>query len=299
MNSLPSNETSVAQSDEGSNVVFGRTADGLLAARIGADDAFAMVPCSGGEYTVVSAWRLRRPTDEWKRSDFYIHFGLVSDEAAFRARVEEQAEHRRELKRLDRQTMASRDSTPWGTSEGATIHADGIVQHTTPGHGGFCLTPERNADVTASFRRNDGWYEEDCEWAIVALSFPEHFTAYERRCADETVRHSWPDEWEALLGRVLEPGESTVKDRRTFEHEHAGDWIVVSAIRSDQAPGMTEVIATRGGKRSSGSPERRFLVPSQEYGGSGGRFGFVIDEARHAPYDGPSSFVGWRERART
>ena len=299
MNSLPSNETSVAQPDDCSDVVFGRTADGLLAARIGEDDAFAMVLCSGGEYTVVSAWRLRCPIKEWKQSDFYIHFGAVSDETAFRARVEEQAEHRRELKRLARQTFASKDSTPWGTSECATVHAKGIVRHTTPGHGGFCLTPERNADVTASLRRNDGWYEEDCEWAIVALSFPEHLTAYEHRCAGETVRHCWPDEWEALFGRALAPGESTVKDRRTFEREHAGSWIVISAIRSDQAPGMTEVIATRGGQRGTGSPERRFLVPSQEYGGSGGRFGFVIDEARHTPYDGPSSFVGWQGRTQT
>ena len=28
-----------------------------------------------------------------------------------------------------------------------------------------------------------------------------------------------------------------------------------------------------------------------------GTFGFVIDESRHAVYDGPSSFIGWRGRA--
>ena len=28
-----------------------------------------------------------------------------------------------------------------------------------------------------------------------------------------------------------------------------------------------------------------------------GAFGFVIDETRHAVYDGPSSFIGWRGRA--
>ncbi|BDA87229.1 hypothetical protein Sa4125_47710 (plasmid) [Aureimonas sp. SA4125] len=156
MNSLPSNETSVVRPGDGPDAVYGRTADRLLAARIGEDDAFAMVPCSG-KYSVFSAWRLRRPIDEWKRSDFYVRFGAVSDETAFRARVEEQAEHRRELKRLNRQTIASRDSTHWGTSEGATVHAEGIVRHTTTGHGGFYLTPERNADVIPSLRRNDGW----------------------------------------------------------------------------------------------------------------------------------------------
>lgn len=55
------------------------------------------------------------------------------------------------------------------------------------------------------------------------------------------------------------------------------------------------MIATIGGKRGERVKERRFLVPSDEY--AIGRFGFVIYETRHAVYDGPSSFAGWRGRA--
>jgi hypothetical protein len=66
---------------------------------------------------------------------------------------------------------------------------------------------------------------------------------------------------------------------------------VISAIRSDQDPGMTECVATLGGNRR-GPEQRRYLVPSDEY--DPGRFGFVIDEARHRLYGGPSSFAGWR-----
>ncbi len=58
---------------------------------------------------------------------------------------------------------------------------------------------------------------------------------------------------------------------------------------------MTEVIATRGGKRDHHIDERRFLVPTTEY--AVGRFGFVIEEARHAAYDGPSSFASWAARS--
>jgi hypothetical protein len=58
---------------------------------------------------------------------------------------------------------------------------------------------------------------------------------------------------------------------------------------------MTEVVAVVGGNRKPGSDEHRFLVPSDEYAGRG-RFGFVIDLARHVEYDGPSSFIGWRNR---
>lgn len=86
------------------------------------------------------------------------------------------------------------------------------------------------------------------------------------------------------------------KDRRAFEKQHAGAWIVISAILSDQHPGMTEVMATVGGSRQFSCEERRFLVANDEYHARG-RFGFVIDGARHQAYQGPSSFVGWRGRA--
>jgi hypothetical protein len=79
--------------------------------------------------------------------------------------------------------------------------------------------------------------------------------------------------------------------RRIGARDHSSDWVVISAIRSDQDPGMTECVATLGGNRR-GPEQRRYLVPSDEY--DPGRFGFVIDEARHRLYGGPSSFAGWR-----
>ena len=91
--------------------------------------------------------------------------------------------------------------------------------------------------------------------------------------------------------RPLLPGESHEKDRRAFERDHASDWIVISAIRSDHQRGMTECVATLGGDRRA-AEQRRYLVPSDEY--QIGRFGFVINEARHRLYGGPSNFVGWR-----
>jgi hypothetical protein len=103
------------------------------------------------------------------------------------------------------------------------------------------------------------------------------------------VRDWQPDAWEAIFARVLAPGQSHVKDRRTFETEHANDWVVISALRSYHRTSMTEVIATRGGKRDPRLEERRFLVPAAEY--EVGRFGFVIDETQHATYNGPSTFL--------
>ncbi|OYX01807.1 MAG: hypothetical protein B7Z15_19370 [Rhizobiales bacterium 32-66-8] len=126
---------------------------------------------------------------------------------------------------------------------------------------------------------------------MVAITFPHLFTAFERRCAERTIKDSWPEAWETIFGTILAPGESREKDRRAFEQRHAGDWIVISAITSNHERGMVEVVATMGGRRGPGTEERRFLVPSEEY--RSGPFGFVIAEDRHRIYSGPSSFLGW------
>lgn len=276
-------------------VSFGRSADGLPVALVG-DTAFAMVPGREGRHFLATGWRIGRPIEQWRRDDFYGHSGELADESEFRARVAENAEHQRQKLALGRREIRSSANTPWGPSQGATVYAEGVIAHSTAGHGGFHLSAERNRVVHTMLCARGGWYEEDECWAIVAITFPHFFTAFERRCADRTVRDSWPDAWEAIFGRVLEPSESREKDRRAFELWHADDWIVVSAIHSDHEPGFTEVIAAKGGQWTEHTPVRRYLIPKDEYGISGCPFGFVIDPERHAVYDGPSSFVTWAAR---
>ncbi len=270
-------------------VEFGRSADGMLAARV-ADNAFAMAPGRDGGHYLVTAWRIGRPITEWKRDDLYGHSGSLADEAEFRARVLENAEHQREKQALGRREIHSRAHTPWGPSQGGTVYAEGVTCHSTAGHGGFHLSGERNRKVHPMLRSRGGFYEEDEAWAIVAFTYPHLFTSFERRCAESTMKDSWPDEWETITGSVLLPGESRRKDERAFLAEHADDWLVQSAILSDQHPGFTEVIATQGGRHGHDVERRRFLVPSAEY--RIGRFGFVVDPDRHAECDGPSSFAG-------
>lgn len=254
-----------------------------------------MAPARDGRHFLVTGWHIPRPMAEWTRGDFYGHGGDLADENAFRAKVLENAEHQREKIALGRREERSTASTPWGPSQGEIVYADGVVFHSTAGHGGFLLSPDRNRKVHQLIRVTGGTYEEDEAWAIVAFSFPHLFTAFERRAAEKTMKDSFPDAWEAITGNVLDPGDSRKKDERAFFAEYRDDWIVVSAIVSDYQPGFTEVIATPGGKRGLGSEERRFLVPSGEY--RVGRFGFVIDPERHAVYGGPSSFVSWQGRS--
>lgn len=274
-------------------VSFGRSADDMLVALVG-DHAFAMAPARDGRRYLVTGWRIRRPMAEWTRDDFYGHSGELAGESAFRAKVLEQAEHQRETAALGRREVRSWAHTPWGPSQGATVHAEGVIFHSTAGHGGFHLSSERNDKVHPMLRAADGFYEEDECWAIVVFTFPHLFTRLERRSAERTMKDSFPDAWEAVTGKVLQSGESWKKDERAFLADHAADWIVVSAITSEQHKGFVECIATPGGKHDPGTEERRFLVPAGEY--DIGRFGFVIDPDRHAVFAGPSSFIGWQGR---
>jgi hypothetical protein len=177
--------------------------------------------------------------------------------------------------------------TPWGAADYEKLYAEGVVFYGAPSHGGFKLDAERNAKVHPLLRERSGWYEEDCAWSKVAFTFPEIFSEKDRVAAVATLKDWYPDAYEAIAVVQLAPGESVVKDERRFHQAHADDWVAISAITSGRHPGMIECVAAKGGARGQ-VPERRYLVSQEEYRNRG-RFGFVIDEARHALCDGPGT----------
>ena len=98
-----------------------------------------------------------------------------------------------------------RTQTPWGLADSATYYGTGIVQYTTPSHGGFHVSagllasiPEylQTADAYADGTR--GWYKEDCAWSIVVLCFPERFSGSVRQDAVVIMRKVYPKQFERL-----------------------------------------------------------------------------------------------------
>lgn len=180
-------------------------------------------------------------------------------------------------------------ATPWGRADDATTYARGVVCYSTPSHGGFHLSAARQAAVPACLRRVGGWYEEDCEWVIVAHVFPDLFTATEVAGARTTLQAHWPDQWREVTGEEVPVTESHVLRERAFYAAHAGDWVAVAASgdwHPDARPGYCVVTAAVGGRGPPGvvgvrtGPTRRYLVPTAEYHARG-LGGFVIDLARH------------------
>lgn len=83
-------------------------------------------------------------------------------------------------------------SSPWGKPDFQKEIAPGIISLSTPGHGGYWLSKEMRAQMPETLRRKtpfagEGWYEEDCDWAIVVLAFPWFFTENERYFACRTA----------------------------------------------------------------------------------------------------------------
>lgn len=100
--------------------------------------------------------------------------------------------------------------TPWGVSDYEKKIATGIMSYSTPGHGGIHLSPARQIEMPEQLRVEGGWYEEDCDWCLVAVAFSQYFTE-EYQQAKETMRNWHPDRYEKYFGVTLKPEESYMR----------------------------------------------------------------------------------------
>ena len=100
----------------------------------------------------------------------------------------------------------SNKRTPWGDAQHEKEIAPGVVFYMTAGHGGYKV--EKNVRQTwhqtlqdfVPFNDNHGWYEEDCDWMIVALAMPHLFPSFPvesaKRIAKDLSKDS--EKWAAV-----------------------------------------------------------------------------------------------------
>jgi hypothetical protein len=180
--------------------------------------------------------------------------------------------------------------TPWGKSQHSKQYGKGITFYGTAGHGGFKVSAALNQQIPDYMRAADGyadgnagWYEEDCAWSLVVTIFPERFEETTVISAKETLRNTYPAQYERFYGVTLKPGESHNRDSEVFHAEHANDYLVLSAFgdwHKDVAKGFVGVFAGKGGRTKQGHyPDQTkwFLVPDAEY-----KPGMVLDPGKYA-----------------
>lgn len=173
-------------------------------------------------------------------------------------------------------------NTPWGKSDHEKVYARGIVFYGTPRHGGFHVSKKLNEKIPDYLRNNSGWYEEDCEWAKVAVIFPDFFSAEETLNALKTLQNYYWESYERFTGDIVDPEKSHSKGEALFLVENKNNYVVVSALAGGE---NVRVVAVRGGRLKSGqfasSDTKSFLLSGAEYKNGRGRFGFVIDLRKH------------------
>ena len=257
---------------------------GAPAAIVG-DYIYALIPVKGvGDVVKCKGKPHGTPLEEIGHDSgfFNMSSNRHTDYATFESDISERLHHRNQLAEIGRYTENSNTSTMWGKAQHVERYAKGINCYSTSGHGGFKISSKVNEEIPEYFRNKDGNYEEDCEWAKVALSFPAVFTDREINFAIDTVKNFYPDEYEKYFDVKLIEGESSKRDRQIFEKRNKDNFVVISASLEDD--GMVRAIATIGGQRQQYNgpkiEEKTFLVTKEDYD-TRRPSGFAIDPNKH------------------
>lgn len=191
--------------------------------------------------------------------------------------------------------MHKMHSSPWGKVDGWSRFGDlGLFHHSTPGHGGIYVPPDMKRLMPKPYRDANqygggGWFEEDCEWALVALSFPSGLDEKTMENARSAVKNYHPHAYMAVTGEKLTRKDSSKLAEDEDRAAAAGKYVVVSAIGSGSTFGGRFIVpegwvgcfAVLGGRDKHGrydeSTARYFLVPHDEYQ-TRTSFGFIIEK---------------------
>ncbi len=97
--------------------------------------------------------------------------------------------------------------TPWGGADHIEKLGEGVIQVGTPSHGGIGVeksVAERRMTLAArseAIRQGDWyWFEEDCDWALVAAEIPEMFSERHRQLAAESLKR-WHSNYLLATGK--------------------------------------------------------------------------------------------------
>jgi len=95
-------------------------------------------------------------------------------------------------------------STPWGQADYHKHYIDGIDWYSTPSHGGFRLSNERLKAMHPALQQvfnpyYPNYFEEDCDWAKVAIAYPSLFDGKDYTAALMTIKSCWPGIYKQIM----------------------------------------------------------------------------------------------------
>ena len=172
--------------------------------------------------------------------------------------------------------MKTGSKTPWGKAQTIKVVTPGIISVTTSSHGGLKVSKALNDTIPAAGRKANGWYEEDCEWAIVALCFPAAFTC-SQNLATKTCKDWYPAAYTAITDKEVNPSESYAMRKAHFEAMTADKWVAKAAryVEGSSQNGTGGTVKVWFKKASTGE-EKFGYVPASDYDAAG-EFGYVAE----------------------
>lgn len=132
--------------------------------------------------------------------------------------------------------------TPWGPIQIQVTLAPGLVKFKTPAHGGYWITRERQAQMPEDLRNvrpfaGERWYEEDCDWILLALAFPLLFAGDEVYTATKIAQELHPH---LATAERLERAAKWIKENEdkyevSYAGTQAGGWRIVARNMATRA----------------------------------------------------------------
>lgn len=175
--------------------------------------------------------------------------------------------------------------SPWGKVDYCELLTPFLGSVGTPGHGGLKVSAEYNRKIPAIFRKEGGWYEEDCAWAIPMYFLQEEIqgNALEGQLdyinktvregvALQTLKQWYWKEYEQHFDVILSEKESNLKAKYVWASQNADKWQVICANCLDNND--VKLILTIGGKRSDNVEEREIIVDRDVYNKIKSKTGF-------------------------
>ena len=114
-------------------------------------------------------------------------------------------------------------NTPWGPAQQEDHIGMGIISVSTAGHGGYFVPADlRRLMPSAALKTfaGPGWYEEDCDWCLVALSFP-HLFSEEAHAAAVRTAEAWGSVEVCKAFNIKRPAENEL-DRLNGRRQERG-----------------------------------------------------------------------------
>lgn len=174
--------------------------------------------------------------------------------------------------------------TPWGSGQYVKPFGRGIAEIGTAGHGGVrvsrALAKKSMLPEVLKVAIPQGgyyWFEEDCAYSLVVLTFPDRFEDKHRDYAHSAGKDWYPELYTLITGKPVALEESYTLQKRKFEAETRNKFVVWSASgdwKEGVPKGMVEVVA----RRASDGAKKTTLVAADEYE-TRGKFGYVLAEA--------------------